>query len=338
VIRFRDLRREMVEVEAAVRDALDAVLEESRFIGGARVAEFESEFAAFCGSAHAVGTSSGTDAITIALLAVGIGPGDEVITAANTCVPTVLGIAATGATPVLADVNRETLTLDPESVAAAIGPRTRAVVPVHLYGRRAELDPLLDLRLRVVEDAAQAHGSAAVADVAAFSFYPTKNLGALGDAGAVVTSDETAAHRARELREERGGLSGLDTLQAAALQAKLPQLARWNARRREIAARYDEGLRDGPVELPPPSKDHSYHLYVVRSADRDALRSRLREHHVETLVHYSLAVHQNPGWSGLDRPGRLVESERAAREVVSLPLYPQLTDDEVDRVIESVLA
>jgi dTDP-4-amino-4,6-dideoxygalactose transaminase len=202
-------------------------------------------------------------------------------------------------------------------VAAAIGPRTRAVVPVHLYGRRAEVEPLLDLRLRVVEDAAQAHGSATVADVAAFCFYPTKNLGALGDAGAVVTSNDTAAHRARELRDGRGGLSRLDTLQAAALRAKLPHLARWNARRREIAARYDEELRVGPVELPSPSKDLAYNLYVV---------------------HYSLAVHQNPGWSSLDRPGRLVESERAAREVVSLPLYPQLTDDEVDRVIESVLA
>ncbi|MDX6485434.1 MAG: hypothetical protein QOF43_587, partial [Gaiellaceae bacterium] len=203
MIRFRDLRRETVEVAAAVTAALDEVLEESRFVGGESVPAFESEFAAFCGSAHAVGVSSGTDAITVALLAVGIGPGDEVITAANTCVPTVLGIVASGATPVLADVSPATLTLDPESVVSAVGPRTRAIVPVHLYGRRAELEPFLDLQLRVVEDAAQAHGSAAVAEVAAFSFYPTKNLGALGDAGAVVTPDAGVADRARRLRAER---------------------------------------------------------------------------------------------------------------------------------------
>jgi dTDP-4-amino-4,6-dideoxygalactose transaminase len=194
------------------------------------------------------------------------------------------------------------------------------------------------LQLRVVEDAAQAHGSAAVAEVAAFSFYPTKNLGALGDAGAVVTPDAGVADRARRLRAERSGLSRLDTMQAAALRAKLPQLARWSDRRREIAGRYDDALRDSPVELLSVSEHNAHHLYVVRSRERDALRTRLLERGVETLVHYPLAVHQHPGWRHLDRPGRLAESERAAREVVSLPLYPQLTDDEVGRVIDAVLA
>src|SRR2546423_1453271 len=213
---------------------------------------FEREFAEFCGAAHAVGVGSGTDAIAIALRAAGIGAGDEVITAANTCVPTVAGIVLAGATPVLADVDPRTLTLDPGSAAEAVGPRTRALVPVHLYGRQAEMQPLLELArkhgLRIVADAAQAHGAATVADVAAFSFYPTKNRGALGDAGAIVTSDPDVAERAGELREygqrsdgrsfARSGQSRLDTIQAALLLVKLPLLAGWNARRSELARRY----------------------------------------------------------------------------------------------------
>jgi dTDP-4-amino-4,6-dideoxygalactose transaminase len=337
VIAFRDLRRETLELEPELRAAIGEVLAESRFIGGETVSEFEREFARFCGAKHAVGVGSGTGAIAIALGAAGVGTGDEVITAANTCLPTVVGIAASGATPVLADVDPRTLTLDPDSARAAIGRRTRAIVPVHLYGRRAVLEPLRDRGLRVIEDAAQAHGAALVADVAAFSFYPTKNLGALGDAGAVVTSDDDAAQRARSLRHEHAGQNRLDTLQAALLRVKLSRLKRWNARRRELAARYDAALRDGPVELLAPSERHVYHLYVVRSRQRDALRARLRERGVETLVHYPLAVHQHPAWAHLDRPGKLDESERAATEILSLPLYPQLTDAEADAVIESIL-
>jgi dTDP-4-amino-4,6-dideoxygalactose transaminase len=338
VIAFRELRRETIELEAGLREAVDRVLEESRFVGGEAIGLFERDFAAFCGASHAVGVSSGVEAITIALLATGVGPGDEVITAANTCVPTVTGIAASGATPVLADVDPHTLTLDPDSARDAVGPRTRAIVPVHLYGRRAEVEPLLGLGLRVIEDAAQAHGAAAVADVAAFSFYPTKNLGALGDAGAVVTSDAETAERARQLRGARAGQSRLDTIQAAVLAAKLPHLARWNARRGALAARYDGALSDAPVTLLAPAAHDAHHLYVVRSRERDALRARLLERGVETLVHYPLAVHQQPAWAGLDRPGRLGESERAAAEVLSLPLYPQLTEPEVDAVCEAVRA
>jgi len=338
VIAFRELRRETLELEDSLREAVDGVLEESRFVGGEAIVSFERDFAEFCGVSHGIGVSSGADAITIALLAAGVGPGDEVITAANTCVPTVIGIAASGATPVLADVDPHTLTLDPDAVQDAVGPRTRAIVPVHLYGRRADVEPLLGHGLRVIEDAAQAHGAAVVADVAAFSFYPTKNLGAFGDAGAVVTSDAGTAERARRLREARAGQSRLDTIQAAVLAVKLPHLARWNARRGALAARYDAALRDAPVELLAPAEHHAHHLYVVRSRERGALRARLLERGVETLVHYPLAVHQQPAWAGLDRPGRLVESERAAAEVLSLPLYPQLTDAEVDAVIDAVLA
>jgi dTDP-3-amino-3,4,6-trideoxy-alpha-D-glucose transaminase len=350
-IAFRDLRRETAELQVELRATVDEVLAESRFVGGDAVASFESEFAEYCGAAHAVGVGSGTDAIAIALRSAGIGAGDEVITAANTCVPTVAGIVLAGATPVLADIDPRTFTLDPDSAAEAVGPRTRALVPVHLYGRRADMQPLLELArehgLRVIEDAAQAHGAAMVADVAAFSFYPTKNLGALGDAGAVVTSDTAVAAKARELREygrhgdgrsyERSGQSRLDTIQAALLLAKLPLVDGWNARRSELAGRYTEALGDGPVEV-PTGVHHVYHLYVVRSPERDALRNRLRSRGVETLVHYPLAVHQHPAWSDLARPGALGESERAAREVLSLPLYPQLTDDEAGRVIEAVLA
>jgi len=340
---FLDLRRETEEVRAELDAAVASVLGESRFVGGDAVAAFEREFAAFCGAAEAVGVGSGTDALAIALRAVGIGPGDEVITAANTTVPTVAGIALAGATPVLADVDRATLTLDVDSVAAAIGPRTRAVVPVHLYGRRAEIEPLLELGLRVVEDSAQAHGIAPTADTAAFSFYPTKNLGALGDAGAVVTSDPDVAERARRLREygrgeERAGQSRLDTLQAALLLAKLSHVERWNARRRELSDRYTAALAGSVVQPPAPADAHVHHLYVVRSRERDALRERLRTHGVETLVHYPLAVHEHPAWAELARPGALAESERACREVLSLPLYPQLTDDEAEAVVRAVLA
>ena len=345
MIPFLDLRRETDEVERELRAALDSVLGQSRFVGGEAVDAFERAFAAYCGAAHTVGVGSGTDAIAIALRAVGVGPGDEVITAANTCVPTVAAIALAGATPVLADVDPRTLTLDPQAAAAALTPRTRAVVPVHLYGRRAELAPLRELGVRIVEDAAQAHGIGEIVDVAAFSFYPTKNLGALGDAGAIVTSDPSVAERARSLRAyggpvsaERAGQSRLDTLQAALLLAKLPRLDRWNERRRALAELYDAALRDGPVELPGEAPEDVHHLYVVRSRDRDGLRSRLATRGVETLVHYPLAVHEHPAWRELDRPGSLRESERAAAEVLSLPLYPQPVDEEADAVVEAVLA
>jgi dTDP-3-amino-3,4,6-trideoxy-alpha-D-glucose transaminase len=349
---FLDLRRETEEVGDALRAAVDTTLAESRFVGGAAVAAFEREFAAACGARHAVGVGSGTAAIAIGLRALGVRPGEEVITAANTCVPTVAGIALAGATPVLADVDAQTLALSVESVAEAIGPRTRAIVPVHLYGRRAPVEPLLELArergLIVFEDAAQGHGLRLTADAAAFSFYPTKNLGALGDAGAVVASDEGVARLARKLRdygqgddrvaELRAGQSRLDTIQAALLLAKLPRLERWNERRRALAARYSEGLRDAPVTLLPEAADDVHHLYVVRSADRDGLRERLATRGVETLIHYPLAVHQHPAWRELDRPGALGESERAAAEVLSLPLYPQLADEEADAVVAAVLA
>jgi len=349
---FLDLRRETAELEAELREALERVLATGRFVGGDEVDAFESEFARACGAKHAVGVGSGTDAITIALVAAGIGPGDEVITAANTCVATAAGIASTGAIPVLADVDARTLTLSVESAAEAVGPRTRALVPVHLYGRRADMAGLgglaRDHGLRIVEDAAQSHGMRDVHDVAAFSFYPTKNLGAIGDGGAVVTSDDAVASAARRRRDygrnaegvsvARAGQSRLDPVQAATLRAKLPSLRRWNDRRRELAAFYSNALAGGPVRPPDHDASHVYHLYVVRSRGRDALRERLLRRGVETLVHYPQAVHQHPAWSELARPGRLGASEAAVDQVLSLPLYPQLSDDEAEAVVEALLA
>ena len=340
MILFRDLRLETREVEAELREAIAGVLAESRFIGGDRVAAFESAFAVVCGAAEAVGVASGTDAITLALRAAGVGHGDEVVTVANTCVPTVAGIAAAGAVPVLVDVDPVTLTMSPESLQEVLGPRTRAVVPVHLYGRPAPMPELIALArthgLFVLEDAAQGHGLQLAGDAAAFSFYPTKNLGGLGDGGAVVTNDAALADRLRLLRSyggaiasERSGQSRLDVLQAAALHAKLPHLQRWNERRAELASRYDAafGVASGGV----------HHLYVIRVPDRDGFRERMHARGVETAVHYELPIHHHPAWRDLPRADSLRESERAAAEVVSLPLHPQLGDDEADAVIAAVL-
>lgn len=359
---FLDLSRRVEEIRAALDAAIAGVLDAGRFVLTERVEDFEREFAAWCGVSRAIGVASGTDAIGIALRAVGVEPGDEVVTVANTCVPTVAGIEAAGAVPVLIDVDPETFTLDPACLERALTPRTQAVVPVHLYGRCADMEPILDVArtrgLKVVEDAAQAHGAeyggrraGTLGDAAAFSFYPTKNLGALGDAGAVVTDDREVAERARLLRNygerERyvsvlaAGNSRLDALQAAALSAQLPHLERWNERRRELASLYREALADTGLALPTEAERgrHVYHLFVVRVPDRDAFRARLSEAGIGTLVHYPRPVHWHPAYAHLDRGDQsLAISERLCGEVVSLPLYPELTDAEAERVIEGVRA
>lgn len=360
---FLDLRRQTEELRSELDGACERVLDSGVFLGGAEVEAFEREFASWCGAREAVAVGSGTDALELALRAVGVGQGDEVITAASTCVPTLAAIVATGATPVLADIDPMTYTLDVESVVRACGSRTRAVVPVHLYGQCAELGDLLDLArdrgLAVVDDAAQAHGAAlgdrrvgGLCDATAFSFYPTKNLGALGDGGAVVTDDPEVAGRVRRLRSygevERNRSAGygrnsrLDALHAAMLRVKLPRLEGWNERRRELAGRYGRLLAGRGLELPVEAAGtrHAWHLYVVRAGGRDGLRHALAALGVETLVHYPLALHEHPGHTQLARPG-LERSEALAREVLSLPLYPQLTDAEVERVcvaLDQVLA
>jgi dTDP-3-amino-3,4,6-trideoxy-alpha-D-glucose transaminase len=360
-VRFLDLSRAVAASRTELEGAVARVLNESRFVLGPQVEAFEEAFASWCGARHAVGVASGTDALALALRAAGVVPGDEVVTAANTCVPTVAAIEAAGARPVLADVDARTRTLDPERLADALTERTRAIVPVHLYGRCADMRRIRALAaergLAVVEDAAQAHGAVldggragTLGDAAAFSFYPTKNLGALGDGGAVVTNDPDLAERVRMLRSygERdrydsivsGSNSRLDTLQAAVLLARLPGLEAANERRHSIAARYTETLAGLPLELPeePAGGVHAFHLYVVAVPDRERFRDRLAERGVETLVHYPRAVHEHPAYRHLARPGELDVSERLARTVVSLPLYPELTDDEVDAVIDAVAA
>jgi len=358
---FLDLRRQQEAVRPEIERALAAVLDAGHYILGGEVAAFEAEFAAFAGARFAVGVASGTDALELSLIACGIGRGDEVVTVANAGAPTICAILAAGATPVLADVDPVTLTLDPASAEACITPRTRALLPVHLYGQCADMAALAALAttrgLRLIEDCAQAHGArfrgasaGSIGDTGCFSFYPTKNLGAIGDGGLVVTNDEALAASLRELRmygesaprhttRPRGRNSRLDEMQAALLRVKLRRLAAWNERRRAIADAYGAAFAGLPLTLPAPNREreHVYHLYVVRSSGRDALRARLRERGVDTLIHYERPVHRHEAFRGLDpAPRALSVSERAAAEVLSLPLYPELSDAEVDTVIRAV--
>jgi dTDP-3-amino-3,4,6-trideoxy-alpha-D-glucose transaminase len=346
-IPFLDLSRQTAALRSDLDAAIASVLDSGRFVGGPLIEAFESAWANACGARYAVGVASGTDAIALALRAVGVQQGDEVITAANTCVPTVAGVEAAGAVPVLADCDPCTLLLDPAHVREAVTERTRALLPVHLYGRCVDVAALRGLGLPVVEDAAQAHGVRLRGTAAAFSFYPTKNLGALGDAGAVVTDDSAIAERVRMLRNYgereryesalRGTNSRLDPIQAAVLLAKLPHLARWNARRRALALGYRELLADTGVHLPDDDGDHMWHLFVVRVSDRERFRAQVAAAGVETLVHYPRAIHEHEAYAELARHP-LSNAEAAAREVVSLPLYPELRDDEAARVIEAVTA
>jgi dTDP-3-amino-3,4,6-trideoxy-alpha-D-glucose transaminase len=361
-IPFGDLKRQTASLRGALEAAALRVLESGWYVLGKEVAAFEGEFAAALGARHAVGVANGTEAIQLALLALGIGPGDEVITVPNAGVPGVAAIVLTGARPVFVDVDEHSYNLDPARLEAAITPRTRAVLPVHLYGRTAALAPILEIAGRhhfdVVEDCAQSHGAryggkvtGTLGRVGCFSFYPTKNLGACGDGGMVVTDDDDVARRLRQLRvygwsrkyysETPGGTnSRLDELQAALLRVKLEHLPAWNRARQERAAWYGELLPAGPILLPAgplPGESHVYHLYVVRSPQRDALQAHLRQHGIGTDVHYPLPAHLQPVYRALGyEEGAFPVSERLAREVLSLPLYPELTRAEVEAVAAAV--
>ncbi|MFN8558799.1 MAG: DegT/DnrJ/EryC1/StrS family aminotransferase [Dehalococcoidia bacterium] len=356
MIPVTDLSRMHAEIRPALDAAVRRVLDRNWYILGPEVEAFEEAFAAACGVRYAVGCASGTDAITLALRAHGIGPGDEVVLPALTAAPTAGGVVAAGAIPVFADVDPRTRNLDPRAAAAAITPRTRALLPVHLYGRPADMDALTALAQRhslaLIEDAAQAHGAhlrgrpaGSLADAGCFSFYPTKNLGALGDGGMVTTNDPRVAERLRRLRnhgqssryrhEEHSANSRLDELQAALLSAKLPLLRDWNRARREQALRYHTLLPDGPVRLPPPddAAESCWHLYVVESSEREVFRARLHAAGVGSDSHYPVAVHLQPAYDAYGRgPGSLPVCERLANTVVSLPLFPGLTEAEQDRV------
>ena len=362
-VAYLDLARAAEAEEPELSAAVLAAVRRGRYVLGSEVAAFESEWASFCGAARAVGVANGTDAITLALRALGLGEGDEVVTVSMTCAPTTTGILRAGATPVFVDVDEERLTMDVSKVRDAVTPLTKAILPVHLYGRLADVDALgalaRELGLLLVEDCAQAHGAAwrgrpagTFGRAAAWSFYPTKNLGALGDGGAVTVSeaaDAAAADRVARLRAygyetrndaaEPGFNSRLDELQAAALRVRLRGLAAGNRRRAEIAARYDAALQ-GAVRVPPEARageTPAHHLYVVRVPDRAAFRARLTERGIGTDVHYPRAVHEQAAFAAFAR-APLPVTERAMREVVSLPLHPLLTDAEADRVIEAVRA
>lgn len=360
---FGGIARESAALKDAYRAAIDRVLQSGRYILGDEVRSFERELAAWLGVRECIGCASGTDALTLALKALGVGAGDEVITAANTCGPTVVGIENAGARVRLVDADPATLMLDPRRLEAAATPATRAIVPVHLYGSAVEIDCVLAFArrngLHVVEDCAQSIGSTfhgrktgSFGDVSAFSFYPSKNLGALGDAGACVTNDPALAERLRQLRRygqasrylhvARGLNSRLDELQAAVLRAKLPHLERMNRRRQAIAARYAEGLAGVPgLALPavPEGVTSVFHLFVVLHPRRDELQRRLAERGIETLIHYPIPIHLQPAYAALGyRRGDFPASEAAAERLLSLPLHPWLSNDEVDRVIAAVRA
>lgn len=359
-IPFLDLSPMHEACGADMRAAYERVLASGWFILGAEVEAFEHEFAAFCGTRHCVGTGNGLDALILILRAFGIGPGDEVVVPATTFIATWLAVSHVGATPVPVEPGEGSFNLAPELFEAAITPRTKAVIPVHLYGQVADMPAIGAIArrhgIKVIEDACQAHGArlhgriaGGLGDAAAFSFYPGKNLGALGDGGAVTTQDPEVAERVRVLRnygsrikyhnDLKGVNSRLDELQAALLRAKLPHLARWNAARARIAAAYLEGLGDTGLGLPavPPGHEPVWHLFVVRHPARDTLRARLEAAGIGSAIHYPVPPHLQPAYADLGhRAGDFPRSERIHREVLSLPLYPGMTDAGIRHVIDTV--
>jgi len=347
--------------KAEIDQAIHRVLDRGWYILGEGVRAFETEFAAYIGVKFAIGVGSGTEALHLALRACDIGPGDEVITVSHTAVATVAAIELCGATPVLVDIGADRYTLDPEKLPCLLTPRTKAIVPVHLYGQPADMTPILEIAhrhgLKVIEDCAQAHGATyrgrrvgSWGDMASFSFYPTKNLGALGDGGIVVTDDPGLAEKARLMRQYgwaeryvshiRGWNSRLDELQAAVLRVKLRYLDADNAARVGLATMYNQLLADTDLVLPleHPGSNQVYHLYVIRTKRRDELRAFLKERGIGTLVHYPVPVHLQPAYRGrLPGGDDLPETERAAREVLSLPMYPELVESDVKVVAEAIL-
>jgi dTDP-4-amino-4,6-dideoxygalactose transaminase len=342
-----------------IRAAIDRVIERGRFVLGPEVEQFETEFASASGASYAVGVGNGTDALALTLRALGIGSGDEVITTALSAAYTALAVAMAGAHPVFADIDPRRFTIGPEQVAAAVGPRTRAIVPVHLYGQAADMEAIERVAARhglaIVEDCCQAHlatvggrpvGTIGVAG--AFSFYPTKNLGALGDGGAVVTNDRALADRIKRLRNggqsetyrhvDRGVNSRLDELQAAVLRTRLSRLTRWTERRRELARMYRLALSDGPVIVPDEcDSGHVYHLFVVRTADRERLQAHLGRAGIETLVHYPVPLPHQPAFAPF-APAPCPVAAQICGEVVSLPLNPRLADTDVVTIAAAIRA
>lgn len=358
---FVDLVAQSAALESELNTAVGRILQGADYILGKDVTAFEEEFAAFCEVQYAVGVDSGTSALELVLRAYEIGPGDEVITVANTFIATTFAISYTGARPVLVDVNPRTCTLDTTQLERAITPRTRAIIPVHLFGHPADMDPILRIARRqeliVIEDACQAHGAkyknrraGGLADAAAFSFYPAKNLGAAGDAGAIVTNDELIAKRVRMLRdygqsakyhhEMLGYNHRMDSLQAAILRTKLPHLEEWNRARREHAQQYSDLLAEAGVVLPIPAAyaEPVYHLYVIRTAERDEMQMYLKSRGISTGIHYPIPLHLQEAYRHLGyNPGSFPVTEHMAPHILSLPMYPELTEEQIRHVADAIL-
>jgi dTDP-4-amino-4,6-dideoxygalactose transaminase len=359
-IPFVDLKVQDPAVRREISLAVERSIDDCQFILGDQVAEFEQAFAEFSGGDHCIGVANGTEALHLTLRALGIGPSDEVITAANTFVATALAIAYTGATPVLVDANPNDYLINVELIERAITPRTKAILPVHLYGQPADMPAILDIAdkhgLAVVSDACQAHGArigstpvAAFGAAACFSFYPSKNLGAFGDGGGIVTSDRSLADRIRMLRNygQRakndiamlGYNSRLDTLQASILAVKLRYLEQGNQLRRAAAAKFRRLLADADVVLPVenPGLNHVYHLFVIRHERRDELMKHLQQADVQCGVHYPTPIHQIQPFRGARTvPDGAPVSSRLAKQILSLPMYPELTDESIEHVAEAV--
>lgn len=360
IVPLVDLRAGFEPIRAEVLREFESVLDGMQLMLGPQQRAFEEEFARYCGVAHGVALSSGTDALLAALLACGVGAGDEVICPSHTFFATVEAIVHTGAVPVLVDVEADTLTLDPERVRDAVGPATRAIVPVHLYGHSADMDPILEIArqhgLRVIEDAAQAHGArykgrrcGSLGDVGCFSFYFTKNLGAFGEGGFAATGDPELAERMRLLRHHGhtskfehqlvGYNLRMDELQAAVLRLKLPHLDRANTQRREAAERYRRALEGLAITLPSTRAacENVHHVYPIRVRERDALIEHLSEHGIGTGIHYKIPAHRQPALRAHPhRHGVLEITDRACAELVSLPMYPDLTAEQTAYVAEHV--
>ncbi len=357
-----DLKAQYASIKPEIDAAIQRVIDNTSFILGKEVSGFEKDFAAFSHAQFCVGIDSGTAALHLALLLCDVKPGDEVITTTHTFIATAEVISVIGAKPVFVDIDPRTYNIDPHQIERAITPRTKAIIPVHLYGQPAEMDPILDIarqhNLRVIEDAAQAHGAeyrgrraGTMGDIACFSFYPGKNLGAYGDAGAIVTNHADLAERARVLRDHGrrskyehqivGYGYRLDALQAAILGAKLPHLEAWNARRRALADYYTELLTNLDVVTPfvPPHITPIYHIYCIRHKNRDGLLKHLKAQGIEAGIHYPIPLHLQPVYQNLGyKVGDFPQAEKAASEILSLPIYPELTDAQVNQVVDVVKA
>lgn len=358
---FLDLQAHHAPLSEEIRNAIDAVIVSGAFSGGPFVTSFENDFAAFCGVGHAVGVGSGTEALWLALVALGIGPGDEVITVPMGFFATVEAIHFSGAKPIFVDIEETTYTMDPAALEDAVTTRTKAIIPVQLFGQSADMDPIMQIArkfgLHVIEDAAQAHGATyngrrvgSIGDAGCFSFFPGKNLGALGEAGAVVTNDGKLARRIRTLRDHGqirknshnfvGWNGRMDGIQGAVLRVKLPHLDRGNQLRQKIAARYDEefgGISDMVIPVKRRNSDHAYHIYAIQSPDRGRLVETFESKGIGYGIHYPVPIHLQPACENLGfRRGRFPVSERCASRFVSLPIYPEMSSEQLEMVVSAV--